>query len=439
MSQPKPKPKPNPIPPRAGKPAQPSLFDDLPPAAAADPALVLVAIPIPAASQTKAQRAFNRLVGQIGQQRELLAQWQQYELRYHQRLASELQPLQARLREAQRALVVLLDGLLVDPNTKPRLKKTERRKLVCSVRQLGGLLLEEDPDAEIEAIFNRHGDVSHADLRQAELAEAETMFSHLLGEQAIEGHQAQSLDELMQHAAERLAAQAQAQAQAQQAARDQQAQQPPRGRQAEAARQRQEEAAQHAAQQASQSVREVFRKLASLLHPDRETDAAERARKTVLMQQANQAYQADDLLTLLTLQLQTEQIDDQHLAGLPDARLNHYNQVLREQLRVLQQEVQACTEPYRMALGRAGRQLSPAAVDVALAQDIAMLQQALQILAADIAGLRDPATRRAVIAELDLPDAAEQDDDAPDAFELMLMMDAFASAAPAPGRRKQRR
>lgn len=430
MSQPKPKPKP--IPPRAGKPAQPSLFDDLPPAAAADSALNLVAIPIPAASQSKAQRAFNRLVGQIGQQRELLAQWQQYELRYHQRLATELQPLQARLREAQRALVILLDGLLGDPNTKPRLKKTERRKLVCSVRQLSGLLLETDPDAEIEAIFNRHGDVSHADLRQAELAEAETMFSHLLGEQAIEGHQAQSLDELMRHAAERLAAQAQVRDEQAQSAR---AQQPPRGRQAEAARQRQQDAA----QQASQSVREVFRKLASLLHPDRETDAAERARKTALMQQANQAYQADDLLTLLTLQLQTEQIDGQHLAGLTDARLNHYNQVLREQLRVLQQEVRACTEPYRMALGRTGRQLSPAAVDAALAQDIAMLQQTLQILAADTAGLRDPATRRAVIAELDLPDAAEHDDNAPDAFELMLMMDAFASAAPKPGRRKRRR
>ncbi len=178
-----------------------------------------------------------------------------------------------------------------------------------------------DSDAEIEAIFDRHGDVSHADLRQAELAQAEAMFSHLLGEQAIKGNQAQSLDELMEHAAERLAAQTQVRAEQTQLTR---AQQPPRGRQAEAVRQLQEDAA----RQASQSVLEVFRKLASLLHPDRETDAAERARKTALMQQAKQAYQADDLLTLLTLltlQLQTEQLDGQHLAGLPDARLIHYN------------------------------------------------------------------------------------------------------------------
>jgi hypothetical protein len=431
---------PKPIPPCAGAPAQPSLFDDLPPAAAAEPALALLAIPIPAATQTKAQRAFNRLVEQIGQQREALARWQLYEPRHHQRLAAELQPMQVRLREARRALLTLLDQLLSERDAKPRLSKAQRRKLGAWIPELAGTLLEEGPDAEIEAIFDRHSEVAHADQRQAELAEAEAMFGHLLGEDLIEGHQAQSLDELMLHAARRMAERDAAQqkaeaAQAQQAPPSPAAQPSARDRQAEAARQRQEDAA----QQASQSVREVFRKLASLLHPDRETDAAERARKTALMQQANQAYQADDLLTLLTLQLQTEQIDGQHLAGLPDARLNHYNQVLREQLRVLQQELQACTQPYRAILGRTGRQLTPAAVDTALTQDIAVLQQGLQILAADTAGLRNPATRRAVIDELALPDRGGQRDEAPDAFELMRMMDAFASAAPVPGRRQQRR
>ena len=426
MSQPKPTPL------RQVRPAQPSLFDE-PLAAAAEPALILVTIPTAAAAQSKTQRAFNRLVGQIQLQRESLAQWQQYELRYHQRLATELQPVQARLREARRALVTLLDQLLCEPKTKPHLTKAQRRKLGAWIPELAGSLLADGPDAEVEAIFDRHGDVSHADLRQAELAEAQALFGHLLGEDLTEGdgHQAQSLDELMQQAAERLAAQAQAQAQ-----REARAQQTPRGHQAETARQRQEDAA----KQTSQSVREVFRKLASLLHPDRETDGAERARKTTLMQQANQAYQADDLLTLLTLQLQTEQIDSLHLAGLPDARLHHYNQVLREQLRVLQQEVQVCAEPYRLALGRAGRQLTPATVDAALAQDIAMLQQSLQIVAADTVALRDPATRRAAIDELDLPELGEQDDEAPDAFEALLLMEALAGAAAfRPARKKGRR
>ena len=425
MSQPKP------IPSSARAPAQSSLFDE-PLAAAGEPALTLVAIPTLAAGQTKAQRAFNRLVGQIQQQRESLVQWQQYELRYHQRLATELHPAQARLREARRALVMLLDGLLdgllADATAKPRLKKAERRKLVAVIQPLAGLVLQEGPDAEVETIFDRHGDVSHADLRQAELAEAQALFGHLLGDDPTEGegHQAQSLDDLMQQAVERLAAQAQSQQAAQ-------AQQPPRGRQAEAARQRQEDAA----KQASQSVREVFRKLASLLHPDRETDAAERARKTLLMQQANQAYQADDLLTLLTLQLQTEQIDSLHLAGLPDARLHHYNQVLREQLAALQQKLGECTAHFRVGMGLNRRELTPAVIDNALARDIQDLRHFTRLIELDIAQLRDPATRQMAIANIELPD---DDDNEPDAFEAMLLMEAFAGApAFRPPRKKRRR
>ena len=303
-------------------PSQPSLFDH-PTATDTQPAQVLVAIATPAAAQSKAQSAFNRLVEQIGQQREQLLQWQQYEPRYHQRLAVELQPLQARLREAQRGLVMLLDALLSDANPKPRLSKAQRNKLEACIPQLAGLLLQEEPDAEVEALFDRYSHASHADLLQDDLAGAEAMLSHMLGEDIIKGHQAQSIDDLMGHAARNLAAQAQAHA-AQQAARaEQQAQRPQtaKGGQAEAARQRKEAAAQQAAHQAAQqvgqSVREVFRKLASALHPDRETDIAERERKTALMQQANQAYERNDLLSLLTLQLQIEQIDAQHLAGLP--------------------------------------------------------------------------------------------------------------------------
>jgi hypothetical protein len=67
------------------------------------------------------------------------------------------------------------------------------------------------------------------------------------------------------------------------------------------------------ADQLKQSVRDIFRKLTSQLHPDREPDAAERARKTALMQRVNVAYAANDLLALLELQLEVEQIDQAEL------------------------------------------------------------------------------------------------------------------------------
>ena len=83
--------KPNLAPGEQAAPAQACLFDDLPVSAPAD-RLAVLAIPVPAAAQNKAQRAFNKLVSQIRQQRDLLAAWQQFEVRFHQRVAAELQP-----------------------------------------------------------------------------------------------------------------------------------------------------------------------------------------------------------------------------------------------------------------------------------------------------------------------------------------------------------
>ncbi len=422
--------------------AQPGLFDDdpqgLPSSATAASKDALVAIQTPATAQSKAQRAFNRLIGQIRAQREVLAQWQAYDLRHNQRLASELHPLQTQVHAARLALLKLLDQLLDGEAAGPALTKAQRRKIKALLPPLARMLLEDGPDAEIEALFDKHSDVSHADLRQAELAEAEAIFGEMLGDDAVQGHQGQSVDDMMRHAAQRLFDQAQAEQQAQQQAEQQardarqaRAQDTGKGRQADAAQQRKEAAA----QQASQSVREIFRKLASALHPDREPDAARRLHKTQLMQQANQAYERNDLLTLLSMQLDLEQIDEQHLAGLPDDRLVHYNQVLREQLAALQQEVADQAQPYQMMLAMSPwqRQPGPAAVDNALTQDIAALRRCLADIQHDTAQLADPSTRKAAIGRIALDDL----DDEPDPFEMMLMMEAMADIVGAPARPKR--
>jgi hypothetical protein len=59
----------------------------------------------------------------------------------------------------------------------------------------------------------------------------------------------------------------------------------------------------------SKSIQAVYRQLVAALHPDRERDPAERARKTELMQRVTVAYGKKDLLQLLELQLSVEQID----------------------------------------------------------------------------------------------------------------------------------
>ncbi len=92
---------------------------------------------------------------------------------------------------------------------------------------------------------------------------------------------------------------------------------------------------------AAQSLREVFRKLASALHPDRETDPAKQAHRTELMKRVNQAHDQKDLLALLALQLEAAQVstststngkDMAEVANLAPDRLKAYNQALLAQL-----------------------------------------------------------------------------------------------------------
>ncbi|MBX3669348.1 MAG: J domain-containing protein [Rhodocyclaceae bacterium] len=89
--------------------------------------------------------------------------------------------------------------------------------------------------------------------------------------------------------------------------------------------------------QLGQSLKDIYRKLASSLHPDREPDATERARKTELMQQANEAYEQRNLLQLLELQLQVDHVDAARLAAMSDERLKRYNLLLKQQLESMTQ------------------------------------------------------------------------------------------------------
>jgi hypothetical protein len=123
------------------------------------------------------------------------------------------------------------------------------------------------------------------------------------------------------------------------------------------------------AQQVTQSVREIYRKLASALHPDRQTDAAQREAHTALMQRVNQAYEAQDLLTLLELQLQIEQIDAGHMASASEAKVKHYNKVLGEQLAELKAEIESVEMTFRMEFGlHPGWGLNPAKLGLVLEQ-----------------------------------------------------------------------
>jgi hypothetical protein len=299
-------------------------------------------------------------------------------------------------------------------------------------------LLQDSPDAEVEAAHDRHSAQSHREDQREQADLAAAMLGEVLGDDSLFEGEADSVDELMRRASKRLQDQTGDPAEPEAL--------PPGRRPSREDKARAREA--QALKEASQSVREVYRRLASSLHPDREGDPAERARKTTLMAQVNEAYGRNDLLALLSVQMAIEQIDADHLAQVSDERLRHYVRVLKEQQQALDQELQMVQMPVleQMASQLRPGLLSPAQLGRLLDDDIRGVRSALKHLTADSQALRDPATRLGFLRAIEVDDP----DEMVDPFEELLLMQALRelassggpgapSGAPRHGRRGKRR
>jgi hypothetical protein len=295
---------------------------------------------------TPAQKRFNTLVRQIQQARGKLTSWGEASGPYRQSHAEIVVPLQSELTALRRQWVLALDALL----SERRWTKAERetmRDIVCS--EAGDLLMVSADDEPLKAVFATHAGVDFETERQQMVLAMKDLTEAMTGLDLGDDEGLDTDDDLMHRLREGM----QEQASAAQAQRDAHA---ARRRKTPAQQQRREAEA----QQATQSVREIYRKLASALHPDRETDAQQREAKTELMQRVNQAYEANDLLALLELQLQIEQIDESHIANASAERLKHYNRVLSEQLANLKAEIDRVEMDFCMEFGvEPGLKLDP--------------------------------------------------------------------------------
>ncbi len=155
------------------------------------------------------------------------------------------------------------------------------------------------------------------------------------------------------------------------------------------------------AQRVKLSLREIYRKLASALHPDRELDPGERARKTTLMQQVNQAYDKQDLLRLLELQLEIEHIDQAAINTFSEERLLHYNKILKEQLAELEEQVRYLDYDFRMRFGvKPSATLKPDALMRILEQDIVRARQELRDIESDLNATQAIPSLKALLKEM---------------------------------------
>ncbi|OGB31191.1 MAG: hypothetical protein A3F78_05515 [Burkholderiales bacterium RIFCSPLOWO2_12_FULL_61_40] len=321
----------------------------------------------------KGQKAFNTLVEKIALRREQLAQWQTTERACVQKVTSDFMPLMQSFHTLQASFVQGLNQVM----DKPGLTKTERQTVHDLICSLAANLLDETDDEAVKAIYNKYSGTDFGTEEALSTDELKDAMAQMFGVDADAMADAQSPQEMLEQMLNRLGG----------------------GSGGGAAKPRKKTAKQLAkeaqqqieADKTSLSIREVYRKLVSALHPDREPDLDERTRKTALMQRVNQAYDKKDLLRLLELQLELEHIDASTIAGLSDERLKHYNKVLKEQLAELDMEI-----GHIQLMLKSGFQMPPyetltlASVMPRLAGDIADLKRNVRQIKEDIARLDDP-------------------------------------------------
>lgn len=278
-------------------------------------------------------KRFKGLLAKIDKARERLASWQQQLPLFAQMHAERVDPVLEKLHVSRRAWAFELEAVLAAQ----RWSKVDAASIGQMICELAGALLDsrEEPDAELKDLYNRHADIDFDSEEQQHLDSMKLMLEKMggveLGDAPVE-----SVEDLMRRAHEQLAGQMQEGQENE--ARHSAPKRPAKPARKTAAQKRAEEDA----SRISQTVREVYRKLASALHPDRvaaDAPQAERESATALMQRVNSAYEAGDLLALLTIQLQIEQVDIHHAAGIAAEQVRHFNKVLTEQLRELELEI----------------------------------------------------------------------------------------------------
>jgi hypothetical protein len=329
-----------------------------------------------------AQKKFNILIKNIDAQKKVRGEWQETFEQCSQDAVQKLEPLRKTLHERQADMVLLFDQQF----TSYKFTASQQDKLTHLITKTCKELITLNQRDDLKALFNKYSAEDFDSLDQASddmtLEMMKAMFEQQFGV---------SLDDAEfdikdpQGTAKRLAEKLKQQ---QEQAEQETAKRPQPKKSAQQLAKEAKEAEE--AVNVSKSIQAVYRQLVGALHPDREPDPAERERKTELMQQVTVAYGNKDLLKLLKLQLAIEQIDQSQLNNINADRLKHYNKILSDQLRELEEEVFLReSEVRRMLNASPFESLSPKRMIGLLKQDMRTAQGMITRVQRDLRAFRD--------------------------------------------------
>lgn len=272
----------------------------------------------------KEQKQFNQLTKKIASKRKTLQEWHDTITEFKQMYAQEFTPQIVKHNELRAEMVYLIDDYF-DQKVFTNKEREKMCQLIADVAETAAAKNE-----RIKHIYNKRLEQDFDEAQQAvDDIELDYLKDYIKANFDINvGDEFKSTEEIMRHVDKELRE------------RQEYAEEPsPKQKNKKAKNIAKESDKQAYEQQVSKSIREVYRQLASALHPDRIANDAEYEYKNELMQRVNAANDKQDLLTLLEIQLEIEQISQDNINGIALDKLKHFNQVLNAKVSELDREI----------------------------------------------------------------------------------------------------
>ncbi|GLU54512.1 hypothetical protein [Dyadobacter frigoris] len=280
---------------------------------------------------SKRQKEFNRLTKKIEQLEKTLLEFRGGKDELFNRINKEMNPIHGQINSLKAEIIRSMDRIFSDKI----FKKNDKKKLSYLITDVSFKLIDEDGFEDLKPIFNRHNDIDF-DTVNAEIEKEAAQMAKGMASQFgmhFDDEDVSTKEKFQEKMFEKLLEMDEQLEEQERIKEEHKAQKPKTKKQLE-----KEEKQKHEEQRLTKSVRAIYMDLVKAFHPDREQDESEKLRKTEVMQRVTQAYNDNNLMALLKLQMELDRIDQEHLEKLADEQLIYYNKILKQQADELEYE-----------------------------------------------------------------------------------------------------
>ncbi|MBC7609684.1 MAG: hypothetical protein H7228_08945 [Polaromonas sp.] len=363
------------------------------------------------------QKLFNQLLAKIEKSKETLQNLHLWVGEHRVQYAKRISPLEQQQQALQKQMVVFLDKRLQNSKGLSKPARAYMTQVICS---LAGSMMSSPDGADMSAIYERYAPEDTPDTEADAAAAMQDMMADVFGLDLDDDEGLESPEQVMAAVMRKMQEQREQQASLD-AAKKSRRKKTPKQLQAE-----------REAIDADKVLRDIYRKLASALHPDREPDEQERQRKTALMVEVNVANEKKDLLALLQLQLKVEQIDPGTVSAMAQDKLRHFNRVLKEQAQSLKIELDHAQFMIQSEFDLSPYdEINPRSLELSLRYTVRTIKEIIDQMKQDLAQVQDDRGLKTWVKEQKaLTDEEDNfNDDDFDAAEFEAFGAALAKAA----------